>query len=133
MFDALVPNIRKTSELVQEIAAASEEQSSGVGQINSAVTQLSETTQMNAASAEELAATSEEMNSQAEQLDRLMALFKQYTVEEAPRHGPGASQRPRAPVLRATLAGGAGARPASRNLGLVAGAAGPDEAKFSKF
>ena len=129
MFDALVPNIRKTSDLVQEIAAASEEQSSGVGQINSAVTQLSETTQMNAASAEELAATSEEMNSQAEQLDRLMALFKQYTAEEAPRHGPAASQRPRAPVLRAAPA----ARAAGRNLGLVAGAAGPDETKFSKF
>jgi methyl-accepting chemotaxis protein len=135
MFDALAPNIRKTSELVQEIAAASEEQSSGVGQINSAVTQLSETTQMNAASAEELAATSEEMNSQAEQLDRLMAVFKQYVSDDGQRHGAPASRNGRAPVVRPGAAGGmgAGARARSRNLGLVAGSGGPDETKFSKF
>ena len=136
MFDALVPNIRKTSDLVQEISAASEEQSSGVGQINSAVTQLSQTTQMNAASAEELAATSEEMNTQAEQLDRLMAVFKNYADDD--EHRPGGRSRPsRAPVLRAAL--GARAAPAARaaganrNLGLVAGGSGPDESKFSKF
>jgi methyl-accepting chemotaxis protein len=54
----IVPNIRKTSDLVQEITAASTEQSSGVGQINSAVSQLNQTTQQNASSSEELAATS---------------------------------------------------------------------------
>src|SRR5471032_1675288 len=86
MFDALVPNIRKTSELVQEISAASEEQSSGVRQINSAVGQLSQTTQINAASSEELAATSEEMSAQAEQLTRLMAVFKHYAVDDLPRY-----------------------------------------------
>jgi len=133
MFDALVPNIRKTSDLVQEIAAASEEQSSGVGQINATVTQLSETTQMNAASAEELAATSEEMSAQAEQLDRLMAVFKQYVAEEGSHHGPIAGQRPRAPVLRAAGGHGAGVRGTSRNFGLVPGGAGPDESKFGKF
>jgi methyl-accepting chemotaxis protein len=53
----IVPNIRKTSDLVQEITAASTEQSSGVGQINSAVSQLNQTTQQNASSSEELAAT----------------------------------------------------------------------------
>jgi methyl-accepting chemotaxis protein len=76
LLDAIVPNIRRTSDLVQEITAASEEQSSGVGQINSAVTQLSETTQQNASSSEELAATAEEMSSQAEQLQQTMAFFK---------------------------------------------------------
>ncbi|MES2116214.1 MAG: methyl-accepting chemotaxis protein, partial [Pseudomonadota bacterium] len=74
MFDQMVPSIRKTSDLVQEIAAASEEQSSGVRQINSAVGQLSQATQVNAASSEELAATAEEMSAQAEQLDQLMAV-----------------------------------------------------------
>jgi methyl-accepting chemotaxis protein len=133
MFDALVPNIRKTSDLVQEIAAASEEQSSGVGQINGTVTQLSETTQMNAAGAEELAATSEEMNAQAEQLDRLMAVFKQYAVDDTVRHagpaGSAGSGAQRRPALRAA----GGIRAAGRNLGLVAGGAGPDESKFGKF
>lgn len=76
LLDDMVPSIRKTSDLVQEITAASEEQSSGVGQINSAVSQLSQTTQQNASSSEELAATAEEMSSQAEQLQQTMSFFK---------------------------------------------------------
>src|SRR5476651_2741097 len=75
LLDEIVPNIRSTSNLVQEITAASEEQSSGVGQINAAVTQLSQTTQQNASSSEELAATAEEMSSQAEQLQQAMSFF----------------------------------------------------------
>ncbi len=76
LLDEIVPSIKKTSDLVQEISAASQEQSSGVAQINSAVTQLSQTTQQNAASSEELAATAEEMSGQAEQLQQTMAFFK---------------------------------------------------------
>jgi len=72
----MVPNIRRTSDLVQEITAASEEQSAGVGQINAAVGQMSQTTQHNASSSEELAATAEEMSSQAEQLQQAMAFFR---------------------------------------------------------
>jgi len=75
LLDEMVPSIRKTSDLVQEISAASEEQSSGVVQINSAVTQLSQTTQQNASSSEELAATAEEMSGQAERLQQTMAFF----------------------------------------------------------
>jgi methyl-accepting chemotaxis protein len=75
LLDEMVPSIRKTSDLVQEISAASEEQSSGVAQINSAVTQLSQTTQQNASSSEELAATAEEMSGQAERLQQTMAFF----------------------------------------------------------
>ncbi|QEI08078.1 methyl-accepting chemotaxis protein [Pigmentiphaga aceris] len=75
LLDEMVPSIRKTSDLVQEISAASEEQSSGVGQINSAVTQLSQTTQQNASSSEELAATAEEMSGQAERLQESMSFF----------------------------------------------------------
>jgi len=123
MFDALVPNIRKTSDLVQEISAASEEQTSGVRQINSAVGQLNETTQQNAASAEELAATSEEMNSQAENLERLMSVFKQRVEVEARPGGSGS----RPSVLRAARS--APAR--SVKLGLVS--SGPDENKFTQF
>jgi methyl-accepting chemotaxis protein len=76
LLDLMVPNIKKTSDLVREITAASEEQASGVGQINTAVGQLSQTTQQNASSSEELAATSEEMSGQAEQLQQAMAFFK---------------------------------------------------------
>ncbi|WP_273703717.1 methyl-accepting chemotaxis protein, partial [Candidatus Accumulibacter vicinus] len=52
----MVPSIRKTSDLVQEIAAASQEQSAGVGQINGAMGQLNRATQQNASASEELAA-----------------------------------------------------------------------------
>jgi methyl-accepting chemotaxis protein len=76
LLDEMVPTINKTSDLVQEITAASEEQSSGVGQINTAMSQLNQITQQNASSSEELAATAEEMSSQAEQLQQSMSFFR---------------------------------------------------------
>ena len=62
----LVPSIRKTADLVQEVAAASSEQSSGVAQINRALAHVDQITQRNASSAEELSSTAEEMTSQAD-------------------------------------------------------------------
>jgi len=76
LLNEMVPNIKKTSDLVQEITAASQEQSSGVTQINSAVAQLNQTTQQNAANSEELAATAETMSNQAAQLQETMQFFK---------------------------------------------------------
>jgi methyl-accepting chemotaxis protein len=70
-----VPSIKKTSDLVQEITAASEEQSTGVAQINTAMNQLNQITQQNASASEELAATSEEMSGQAMQLQEMMEFF----------------------------------------------------------
>ena len=72
----MVPTIRKTSDLVQEIAAASSEQSSGVSQINGAMGQLNQATQQNASASEQLAATAEEMSAQADQLQTLMEFFR---------------------------------------------------------
>jgi len=72
----MVPTIRKTSDLVQEIASASSEQSSGVAQINDAMGQLNQATQQNASASEELAATAEELGSQAEQLQQTMTFFR---------------------------------------------------------
>ncbi|HJW27520.1 MAG TPA: methyl-accepting chemotaxis protein [Rhodocyclaceae bacterium] len=87
----MVPNIRKTSDLVQEIASASEEQASGVQQINSAMCQLNEATQQNASASEELAATAEELGGQAEQLQQLMTFFQ---LDDMPSHrGRPAGQR----------------------------------------
>lgn len=76
LLSEIVPGIGKTSDLVQEISAASQEQASGVAQVNSAVAQISKATQQNAAASEELAATAEEMNAQAEQLRQLMGFFR---------------------------------------------------------
>lgn len=76
LLEDMVPSIQKTSDLVQEISAASEEQTSGINQINTAMNQLSQVTQQNASASEELAATAEEMSGQAEQLQTLMRFFK---------------------------------------------------------
>jgi len=76
MLAAMVPSIRKTSELVQEIAAASGEQASGLSEISSSINQLNEAMQQNAAASEQLAATSEEMSGQTEQLYSLMQFFR---------------------------------------------------------
>ncbi|MFT2622062.1 methyl-accepting chemotaxis protein, partial [Escherichia coli] len=72
----MVPSIRKTADLVQEIAAASAEQSTGLEQINNAVHQMAQTTQMTASASEELSATSEEMSAQAIHLQDLMRFFR---------------------------------------------------------
>jgi methyl-accepting chemotaxis protein len=98
LLDQIVPSITKTSDLVQEIAAASEEQSSGVGQINAAMGQLNQITQQNASASEELAATAEEMSSQAEKLQQLMSFFSAHRaaadLQRAIDHVRPASSRP---------------------------------------
>jgi len=76
LLEKMVPDITKTAELVQEISAASEEQSSGIGQINNAMQQLDKVTQQNAAGSEELAATAEEMQAQSENLQQVVAFFR---------------------------------------------------------
>jgi len=76
LLEKMVPDITRTAELVQEISAASEEQSSGVGQINSAMQQLDKVTQQNASSSEELAATAEEMQAQSANLQQAVSFFR---------------------------------------------------------
>jgi methyl-accepting chemotaxis protein len=76
LLTAVVPNIQKTSDLVQEISASSVEQHSGAEQVNSAIQQLNQVVQKNAATSEEMAAGAEELNSQAEQLKAVIAYFK---------------------------------------------------------
>ena len=76
LLNAMIPSIRKTSDLVQEITAASEEQTNGLSHISSAMGQLNQATQQNAAASEQLAATAEEMSGQAGSLQQLMDFFK---------------------------------------------------------
>lgn len=76
LLDEMLPGIRKTADLVQEISAASSEQMTGLNQINAAVSQIAQTTQVNASAAEELNATAEEMSNQAIQLQEMMEFFQ---------------------------------------------------------
>ncbi|MGC8490704.1 MAG: methyl-accepting chemotaxis protein [Syntrophobacteraceae bacterium] len=75
MLARIVPDIQKTSDLVQEINAASNEQSTGAGQINKAIQQLDHVIQQNASAAEEMASTSQELSGQAEQLMSTISFF----------------------------------------------------------
>ncbi|PLX20086.1 MAG: chemotaxis protein [Salinivirgaceae bacterium] len=76
LLEEIVPDIERTAKLVQEIAAASVEQSSGADQVNSAIQQLNQVTQQNAAASEEMATSSEELASQADQLKDAIGYFK---------------------------------------------------------
>ncbi|MBJ6726771.1 methyl-accepting chemotaxis protein [Geomesophilobacter sediminis] len=76
MLTQMVPDIQRTAELVQEIAAACREQDTGGEQINKAMQQLDQVIQQNASAAEEMSSTSEELSSQAEQLQSAVAFFK---------------------------------------------------------
>jgi methyl-accepting chemotaxis protein len=72
----LVPRIRTTAEVSQEVAAASREQASGIAGINKAMTQVDTVTQRNASTAEELSSTSEELAAQASSLNQLVSFFR---------------------------------------------------------
>jgi len=72
----IVSSVKKVSDIIAEIAAASQEQSSGIDQVNKAITQMDEVTQQNAALVEEAAAASESMDEQARGLQKLMDFFK---------------------------------------------------------
>jgi methyl-accepting chemotaxis protein len=76
MLATLVPDIRKTAELVAEISAACREQDIGASQINEAIQQLDKVTQQNASASEEMSATSEELAAQSEELQASIAYFR---------------------------------------------------------
>jgi methyl-accepting chemotaxis protein len=100
MLTRLVPDIRKTAELVQEISAASSEQSTGVEQTNRALQDLDRVTQQNAAAAEQMSSTAEELASQAQQLQTAISFFRvdsgRRTVAAA---APPPAAKPRAPRM----------------------------------
>ncbi|GAC1032680.1 methyl-accepting chemotaxis protein [Pseudomonas sp. No.21] len=107
LLDQIVPNIQKTSDLVQEITAASQEQTTGAAQINIAMGQMNQITQQNASASEELAATAEEMNAQASQLQELIGYFRLESAAQAGKlpvvrndRGPGNVRELRRPAPR---------------------------------
>jgi methyl-accepting chemotaxis protein len=138
LLSGMVPSIQKTSELVQEIAAASGEQSDGVGQITGAMNQLSSATQQTASASEELSATAEELSAQAEQLQELMGFFRLADdgSEVATAAARGGAAKPRAtraaPSATGALRFGQAPTPAKRPAPAVTEDAA-DEASFGRF
>jgi methyl-accepting chemotaxis protein len=109
MLSRLVPDIKKTAHLVQEISAACREQDVGSSQINQAIQQLDKVGQQNSAASEQVSSTAEELASQAEQLQSTISYFK---LDDAQR-ATGATDKAVA-QLRAKAATMAGAPRLSR-------------------
>jgi methyl-accepting chemotaxis protein len=76
MLSRLVPDIKKTAQLVGEITAACREQDVGSSQINQAIQQLDKVGQQNSSASEQVSSTAEELASQAEQLQSTIAYFR---------------------------------------------------------
>jgi methyl-accepting chemotaxis protein len=142
MLGRLVPDIRKTAELVQEISAASKEQSAGAGQINSSIQQLNQVVQQNAGAAEEISSTAEELSSQALQLREAIAFFKVDGGRAGAQKTPAAGQLARVTYLPQNRAKKEKpvASPPGRNAGIAlamghdaSGPGGKDDVAFEKF
>ncbi|MBI5142099.1 MAG: methyl-accepting chemotaxis protein [Nitrospirae bacterium] len=76
MLEKIVPDIQRTSDLIQEISAASSEQNIGADQIAKAIQQLDTVIQQNASAAEEMSSTAEELAAQAKQLQSQISFFR---------------------------------------------------------
>lgn len=98
MLTRLVPDIRKTAELVAEISAACREQDIGAAQINESIQQLDQVTQQNAGASEEMSATSEELAAQAEELQASIAFFRVDAAGAKRASAPARIAAPKKPV-----------------------------------
>ena len=143
MLTSLVPNIRKTAELVAEISAACREQDIGAAQINEAIQQLDKVTQQNASASEEMSATSEELAAQAEELQASIAYFRIDTgsakankTAPAPTRRPAAPGRPAAKTKPRTVSSPVAAQQARAQgfaLDLAQGGPDADDADFREY
>ena len=122
--DDIVTSVRRVTDIMSEITAASMEQSGGIEQVNRAIAQMDQATQQNAALVEEAAAASESMKDQAAKLSEVVASFRM--ADAAPvfveRRGANrATNVERLPAARAAT----GARPATAAAVATAASAAP--------
>jgi methyl-accepting chemotaxis protein len=104
----LLPSIRKTAELVEEVAAGSNEQATGVQQINRAMSQVDQVTERSATAAEQLASTAEEMTAQAHALRDLVSAFHKGAPAERSIKQSGAQYARAASPSEPTASSGVG-------------------------
>jgi methyl-accepting chemotaxis protein len=116
----VVGAIKRVTDLMGEISAASNEQSQGVSQVGEAVTQMDQVTQQNAALVEEMAAAASSLNHQAQDLVSTVAFFKLSPADEQSAQ----AHRAQAAAPRAHFAPARVAAPAAKALGRSAGGSG---------
>ncbi|MEJ1961945.1 MAG: methyl-accepting chemotaxis protein [Gammaproteobacteria bacterium] len=114
--EQIVASVKKVSDIVAEIAAASREQSSGIEQVNRAVMQMDEMTQQNAALVEEATAASQSMADQARDLNQMMNRYRLDSTHQVAAQAAAPTARPaaRPPVAAAAKPVRAERRDASR-------------------
>ncbi|MDB5956153.1 methyl-accepting chemotaxis protein [Ramlibacter sp.] len=111
----IVASVKKVSDLIAEIAAASEEQDAGIQQINTAVTQMDQVVQQNASLVEEAAAATESMKGQAANLLQMVGRFKLGEDDEHPPLRPTPA-RESAPAIAAASIGPIVVKPRAAKL-----------------
>jgi methyl-accepting chemotaxis protein len=147
----IVGSVKRVTDIVGEIAAASAEQSTGVDQVNTAITQMDHVTQSNSSQTEQLAATAQSFADQATRLQELVGTFTLGGGRDPARaqtkppmaqrdRASTAPARKRAPAPRHAVAAKAASNAASRGTGHAEGgvlvataAAGHDDASFEEF
>ena len=87
----IVTSVKRVTDIIADISAASQEQSAGIEQVNQAITQMDETTQQNAALVEEATAAARSMEQQAGQLVQTVAVFRSQRAQQAPSASSRAS------------------------------------------
>ena len=123
----VVSAVKRVTDIMAEITAASLEQSSGIEQVNQAIMQMDQVTQQNAALVEESAAAAESMEEQAKQLAQAVAVFK---VNGANVATPAKAVIAKAQAAsRRTAPAGASTRPAAKPVGAASAAKTPRLAK----
>ncbi|HTN77460.1 MAG TPA: methyl-accepting chemotaxis protein [Pirellulaceae bacterium] len=95
--EGIVTSVKRVTDIVAEIAAASREQSAGIEQVNRAMTQLDQVTQANASQTEEMSGTAVALSGQAEQLKMVVAQFNVSKNEQAGKSTPKSTARPALP------------------------------------
>ena len=98
----IVTSVKRVTDIIAEISAASQEQSTGIDQVNRAVTQMDQVTQANAAQTEELSSTSQSLAAQSEQLQALVSRFKlgETAAPRAATARPAATERAPRPAAK---------------------------------
>jgi len=134
--DEVVASVRRVTDIMSEIANASQEQSAGIEQVNHSIIEMDSMTQQNAALVEEAAAAAQSLQDQAAELSRVVSIFKLVEGEErvsAPVYQPAAAKaviKPivaRAPVKKLASAPASAAAAKPKKVASAASAAGSDE------
>ncbi len=128
----IVNSVRKVSDIIAEIAAASSEQSAGIEQVNKAITQLDEVTQQNAALVEEAAAASESMDDQARTLNEMMNFFETGETELSVSASPAVERTASAAAKTTRKAAQAVLQPMAAKVASAPATAG-DDSEWEEF